>query len=295
MIRESRNPMVKTARAARVWGIVLLCSVGHVCLRASSTFADTAASKAELGPWAQGLRVRPGMDASGRILKGCTFVGLDLTRARFDGADLNGCKIYQCDLRNTSFKNAILSGLQWGQCELEGAAFDDAVINGVQPIRSVSGNGIQFTAAQFVSTRNYKTKNLSNCIVAIALANGKIVPHKLDFRNADLRNTIFVSCDLRQCDFTGATIDGMAMNGGTILFAQLAATKNYAKGNLFRTGFGGVTTPDSWKLTGLDLTGHGSTARDCSTMPIFVTPSSVVAPSAARSIRRSYPPHGVIE
>ncbi len=243
--------MVSTRQVGYLWRLILFC----VLLLPENACADTAAAQHKLGPWAEGLIVRPGMDASGRILRGCIFVGLDLRNARFDGADLAGCRIYQCDLRNASFRNAIFSGLQWGDCELEGAVLTGAVLNGAVPVHNLSGYGIQLTAEQLVSTRSYRTKNLSNCIVALALVNRKIVPHKLDFRNADLRGTIFSSCDLRECDFTGAAIDGMSMNGGTIRFEQLTATKNFSEGNLHGTGFGGVTSPDKWELSGLDLTG----------------------------------------
>jgi len=219
------------------------------------TFADEAAAKRVLGPLAKGLKVGPKMDASGRILRRCVFVGLDLRGANFDGADLGGCEIYQCDLRGASFKAAVLTGLLWGDCELEGADFTDAVINGYKHVYSVP-DGIRFTEEQFVSTWNYKTKRLRDCIIAIkSKSRDSWAKPRFDFRNAQLNGALFCSPDLSECDFTDASIGGMGVNGGIIPFEKIASTQSYARRNLRGVGFGGITVTDRWDLSGVDLTG----------------------------------------
>ncbi|NMC35038.1 MAG: hypothetical protein GYA36_21665, partial [Veillonellaceae bacterium] len=49
------------------------------------TMADTEPPRVVLGPGAVGLKVGPGMNAAGKDLRGCEFVGQDLTGTVFDG------------------------------------------------------------------------------------------------------------------------------------------------------------------------------------------------------------------
>ena len=234
--------------------IVLICALGFLLPPPVPASADLASSKCEIGPWAQGLKVGPRMDASGRILRSCVFVGLDLRNANFEGADLGGCEFYQCDLRNASFKNAIFTGLLWGDCRIDGADFTDAVINGYHNIHGIMGC-IRFTIEQFVSTRSYKTKRLKDCIIAITSKSRSdfTIPY-FDFRKANLTNAIFVSVNLTQCDFTDATITGMGVNGGRLSFKQISSTRNYRDANLCGLGVGGVNILGVWNLSGMNLT-----------------------------------------
>ncbi len=242
--------------ASRLRCHVLLFCLLLGCGMPRPAVADHAASKLELGPWTQGLQVGPGMDASGRNLRGCKFIGLDLRNARFDGVDLGGAELYQCDLRNASFKSAVLTGLLWGDCKLEGADLSDAVLNGITPIHGVSGYGIKLTSAQFASTRSYKAKSLGDCIVALTSSSRTdLITPRLDFRGADLQKCIFVFVNLTQCDFTDATITGMGVNGGAISFAQIASTRNFRRGNLYDVGLGGVVPIGKWDLSGIDMRG----------------------------------------
>lgn len=242
------NPKQLSLTLFSVLGILfLLPLLGH---------ADVAASKRKLGPWAQGLKIEPGMDASGRILRGSEFVGLDLRNANFDSADLGDCEFYQCDLRNACFKNAIFTGVLWGDCDIENADFTDSVINGIKPIHGVSGYGVWFTEDQIISTRSYKKKDLSNCLIQLApKSRSELATPKFNFREADLRNLTFAHVNLMHCDFTDATITGMGVNGGKLSFAQIASTKNYKEGNLYGVGFGGITYTGQMDLSGIDLTG----------------------------------------
>ena len=107
-----------------------------------------------------------------------------------------------------------------------------------------------------MSTRSYKTKMLSNCIIAITRkSRTELATPQFDFREANLRNSLFVSINLTQCDFTDATITGIGLNGGTLSFKQIASTRNFRNGNLHEVGFGGVNAIDELDLSGIDLTG----------------------------------------
>ena len=234
---------------------LLATVVLSVCLIGSSTYAEVLTSRHKLGPWAQDLKVGPRMDASGRILRGCVFVALDLRGANFDGADLGGCKLEQCDLRNASFKGAILTGLVWGECELEGADFTDAVINGYHGIPH-STSMVFLAGEQFVSTWNYKTKHLKDCVIGFrSKERGCWAKPELDFRNAQLNGALFGSMDFSKCDFTGATISGMTVLGGVIPFEKIAATESFACGSMPNVRFAGITVRDRWNLSGINLKG----------------------------------------
>jgi len=231
--------------------VLLICSLGSVPLLPVPVSADVAASRCRLGPWANGIKVGPGMDTSGRILRDCTFVGLDLRNASFDGAHLGGCEIYQCDLRNASFKNTIFTGLRWGDCNLEGADLTDAVLNGTTPIHGVTGYDVRLTAAQLMSTRSYKTKNVSNCI--IWLSRGSISP-EFDFRDADLRGAVLGYCDLRKSDFVDARIRGANFYQSRLTGQQVTSTLDY-KGPRSLVGISFGDVEGRLDFTGCDLTG----------------------------------------
>ena len=191
----------------------------------SAILADEAAPKRVLGPWTQDLTIGPGMDASGRILRGCVFVGLDLRGANFEGAHLGGCELFQCDLRNASFKDAILTGLRWDECDVGGADFSGAVFNGVMPLHRVSASQVRITAGQLMSTRSYRTRDLSNCVFQVAKR--ECMRPTFDFRDADLRGAIFIGQDFRESDFTNATVKGAQFYMCKIGAKQLLATYDF--------------------------------------------------------------------
>jgi len=233
----------------------VICSLGCLLLPPATLRADEAARKIQLGTWARGITVGPGMDASGRILRDCIFIGLDLRNADLDGASLDGCTIYQCDLRNATFRDAIFSGCIWEKCNIGGADFTDAAIDGYRSLHSIT-SAIRLTTRQVVSTRNYKSKCLRNCIIAIADDSREGLPApELDFRLGNLEDATFVSVDLTRCDFTDAIITGMDVNGGRIDFGQIASTKSYKERDLRGVGFGGIPVKGQWNLSGLNLTG----------------------------------------
>ena len=253
-------------------GALLKYACGFSLLCCPSAHADVASSVRKLGPWAKGLKIGPGMDASGRILKGCEFVGLDLRNANFDGAHLGGCRFFQCDLRDASFKNAVFAGLFWDECNIEGADFTDAAINDVRQ----KGRGriidVSFTAAQFMSTRSYKTKKLSNCEIRIAPVNDKAIPYRFDFRGADLRGTVFRYTDLRKSDFTDARISRADFSYCWITGEQLTSSFGFKSSrDLNRVHLGGVDGPvdlsDSDLVGSLNIPSHanitGAIIADC--------------------------------
>ena len=81
-------------------------SVLLIALSACSR-ADVDQPRVVFGPWAGQLSVGPGMDATGRHLRGSEFVGQNLAGAVFDRCDLDGVRFYQCDLSGASFKGIV--------------------------------------------------------------------------------------------------------------------------------------------------------------------------------------------
>ncbi len=71
----------------------------------------------------------------------------------------------------------------------------------------IGGATIRLTAEQLRSTRNYKSKDLSNTKLTGDFAG-------VSFRGFNLRSTAFLVCDLTGCDFTDAEIWGMSVNWG---------------------------------------------------------------------------------
>lgn len=56
--------------------------------------ADTEIPRVKLGQAAVGLLVGPGMNASGKDLRGSVFIGQNLTGAVVDGCDLQGVRFF---------------------------------------------------------------------------------------------------------------------------------------------------------------------------------------------------------
>lgn len=165
---------------------------------------DTEPPRVVLGPGAEGLKVGPGMNAAGRDLRGCEFVGQDLTRAVFDRCSFYGARLEDCILTGASFRGAVFTGArvgQWAAPLIEGADFTDATLNGVEFTFYGDPQSLELSPAQFMSTRSYKTKDLRRCVI-----HGRREAVAFDFREADLREAWLCCGDFTQCDFTGAQI-----------------------------------------------------------------------------------------
>jgi hypothetical protein len=89
--------------------VVSLLAAVSLSLPAVRSQADTPDPSVTLGPRASDLKVGPRMNAAGRDLRGCKFVGKDLTGAVFDRACLRGVQFWDCGLARASFKGADLS------------------------------------------------------------------------------------------------------------------------------------------------------------------------------------------
>jgi len=192
-------------------------------------FGDTQTPRVVLGPAAEDLVVGPGMNAAEHDLRGCEFVGQDLTGASFDGCNLYDVRIHQCILRQTSFRGAVFTGAEVTDIgafggpysALQGADFTDATINGAERLYD-----LKLSPQQLMSTRSYKTKDLRKCAI---WSLGQ--PKKLDFRQADLRQATLIG-DFTKSDFTNARLYGATLQGVTLAFEQLASTLDFKQRGL---------------------------------------------------------------
>ena len=219
--------------------IILLC-----CCHAK---ADVASSEIVLGSQSQDLKVGPGMDASNRNLSGCKFIGLDLSKANFNGANLKGCYIFQCNFKGASFRKTNFDGLWWNECDIQGADFTDAILNGT--IRPLQAHEVDFSSEQLMSTQSYKDRDFTDC--TIRFVRGTPAP-SLDFRNAKFQNSLFSQCDLRKCDFTDANITGASFHHSKMTAKQIVSTYNYKHQHLIGIRFGHVD--GKLDLSDFDLT-----------------------------------------
>jgi uncharacterized protein YjbI with pentapeptide repeats len=224
---------------------------------------DTESPRVKLGPWVSNLNVEPGMNASGRCMKGSEFVGQDLRGAVFNDCALDGVVFYQCDLSRASFKGALLTGMNITDCRIQGADFADAIINGIvgmsggltDPPHSGWPHDMHLSDEQLMSTRSYKTKDLRKCVISLYNRH-ESSPPKYDFRGAHLEGAYLHHGDFSECDFTDACIDGIDMVLCTIGFQQLASTDNFKnRRTLHAARFSTIRATDEWDLSGMDLTG----------------------------------------
>ncbi|MFO7905672.1 MAG: pentapeptide repeat-containing protein [Pirellulaceae bacterium] len=166
------------------------------------------------------------MNAAGRDLRGSRFVGLDLSGAVFDGCNLYGVVMYQCNLANASFRNVVFTGAVVGDCQVDGADFADATINGsgFDDDEVYSTRRLEISPEQLISTRSYKIKDLSRCVICASRA-----PPAYDFRRANLRHALFLNGDFTKCDFSDASLYDANFVNATLAFEQLASTADFRR------------------------------------------------------------------
>lgn len=220
-----------------------------------SKYSPTAEPSVKLGPWAGSLDVGPGMNAAGKCLKGCQFIGQDLQGAVFDGCDLDGAEFYRCDLSNASFRGTHMTGMLFGRSKISGADFTDATINGIKwspPKTAFRLARIHLSPEQLVSTRSYKKKSLSKCVIYAFKENISEPPASYDFRNAILFEASLRG-DFRECDFTDASITGARLGKCTITADQLESTRQFKRRRLHRAGLDGTRIKGALDLSGMEL------------------------------------------
>jgi len=131
--------------------------------------ADTEGSKRVLGPHVTDLTIGRGMNALKRDFRGTEIVGQDLRGAIFDGSSFADARFFDCNLAGASFRHANLKGVKIGECNIDGADFTDAIINSMIATGGYNHVDLSFTISQIRSTRSFKEKNLSRCVIS---ANG---------------------------------------------------------------------------------------------------------------------------
>lgn len=218
-----------------------------MCLSCFTACADLEESRCLLGPKAGRLTVKPGMDASGRDLRGSVFIGLDLKGAVFDGCELENVKFYQCDLQNASFKGTRLTGMALGDCDLRGADLTDAIVNGIRPVHGHQG----VTGSLLRSTRSYKWGDLTDCVIRVEPTD-EGGPFELDFRKKRL-DDVEISGDLRACRFDDASIERIALAVCQMEFNQFASTKTYEENRLSGIEFWNVRFGGACDFSGMNL------------------------------------------
>ena len=161
--------------SAYTFVFVVFLSIGFVR-------ADTEGSKRVLGPHAKDLVIGRGMNAAKRDLRGTEIVGQDLRGSIFDGSSFAGARFFDCNLAGASFRHANLEGVKIGECHIDGADFTDAIINNMIATGGNNHVDLNFTVSQIKSTRSFKEKNLSRCVIR---ANGLRL-YGFDLSNARL-------------------------------------------------------------------------------------------------------------
>lgn len=189
--------------------------------------ADTKPPRVKLTAATRDLDVGPRMNAAGRDLRGCEFVGLDLSGAVFDGCSLWDVRIEDCVLTGASFRGVLFAGSKTVEIPLgDRVDVTDATINGVwvAGFNGFDSYGVQLWPNQLMSTWSYKNKDLHQCAIRGSTPSGE--PVALDFRRADLRETT-VERDCSKCSFTDARIGGVRFGHESITFEQLASTWDF--------------------------------------------------------------------
>jgi len=227
-----------------------------VALFAMSSYGQTEQPFVKLGLWVEDLEVGPGMNAVGKHLRGSEFVGQDLRRAVFDGCDLYGVRFYKCDLSDASFKAAHMTGMLIGKCTIDGADFTDAIINGILKSPPLGGShaDIRLSEEQLVSTRSYKAKDLSECVIYGFKDNIAEPPRHYDFHDAILSKAVLIG-DFSECSFAGASIQQIVISGCIMTADQLASTTQFQIGELWGASLACQNITGKLDFSGMDLAG----------------------------------------
>jgi uncharacterized protein YjbI with pentapeptide repeats len=138
-----------------------------------------------------------------------------------------------------------------GDCQVDGADFTDAVING----NGFNGNELllrlELSPKQLMSTRSYKTKDLSRCVICAS----KTAP-PFDFRKANLRHSWLRGGDFTKSDFTNACLYAATFSNATLAFEQLASTADFRERRLrICLGPSPVILTGDVDFSGIDLDG----------------------------------------
>jgi uncharacterized protein YjbI with pentapeptide repeats len=260
MTMRRRLPGVTYARVSVFAGLLALVVVG-------SALADTPAPEVRLTERNADLKVGPGMDASGRCLNDCAFIGQDLRGANFSNCDFQGAILEDCNLSGTVFRGSSLKGLRVDQCRIEGADFTDAEIGAVYSLTSwlYPPHDLDLNEEQFKSTRSYQSRDLRVCVIP-GPSSGKDLPVTYDFRNADLRGALLDFGDFSQCDFEGARIEGLRLGlGASIDFATLARARDFAgnRATLYGVNLLSGKVEGDCDFSGMQLSRFTFSARSC--------------------------------
>ena len=206
------------------WTAPVAVAVQLVVFFSNQIVADTETPVVRMGPLVDlNIEAKPGMNVSGKRLRGARFVGQALQGANFDDCDLTNVQFSECNLTGATFRRANLTDVDMNkECPIDGADFTDAVINGLQAYLNES---------QLKSTWSYKSKDLRNCRISAADAINKKAGPTFDFKDAQLQGAIFPGGDYRKCNFTDARIDGAGLSG-IMNFEQVASTWNHKRRRL---------------------------------------------------------------
>lgn len=170
---------------------------------------DTLGPRCSFGPRVTGLKPEPSMNASGQMLYGSSFEGLDLSKASFDRCNLNRVRFVQCNLKNASFVRATLTGAVFIECDITDADFTDAAIGGIKG----GTRRPALDAQQLKSTWSFKSKDLSNCFIsAYCDSPGKPTKSSFDFRGFKLNGATFYGSDLTTSKLENAHIEDVRLS-----------------------------------------------------------------------------------
>ena len=156
----------------------------------------------------------------------------DYTRANFTGANLT----------SASFRNATLKDAKFTNATIKGADFYETVI-------FAGAVSVGFTEAQLKSTKSYQEKDLSGINLGHNYLGG------WNFSGQNLTSAYFGWANLKNTDFTNATINGASFNGvNNFTEAQLKSTKSYQEKNLSGINLGYSLDLSGWDFNGQNLT-----------------------------------------
>ena len=139
------------------------------------------------------IRLKPGVDLSGKDLRGIAIAQIDMSGSNFDDSDMSGVRIKLADLRRSTFVDTNLK-----KCVMFDVDLSEATLNGADL------SGAKLHVVDFIDA-NMSGVNLRGAILADSALVGT------DLSGADLSGVVIS----RHTSFAGAKFDDFTMPDDT--------------------------------------------------------------------------------
>jgi uncharacterized protein YjbI with pentapeptide repeats len=177
----------------------------------------------------------------------CSYVGANLTGAKFEGTGLDTCKFDQADLTDASFKKSYIINTSFTGANLTRTSFSEIDLNQLSQLATLTlvrsvGNGTIFSKAtipySFIGN-NWQYLDLSEAKFTGTFPSGKIEAKGVmlkgsklsgfnftgaDFTNAKLNGADLSGTNLTNANLTGADLTGANLTGATLTGAIFSGT-----------------------------------------------------------------------